>query len=166
VSESWDDRVDRFWASATDSAPELAMAGMRRLVEERPETDPDAIYEWASVHDFLGLETDAIPLYRLALASGLSGARHPQAVIQLASSLRNTGRAREAVELLEGGTTDAVTGSAAQAFLALALYDVGRPRDALRVALKALAPTLPLYGRAVSSYADDLVEERGPVAGG
>jgi tetratricopeptide (TPR) repeat protein len=160
MDQSWDDRVALFWASADESKPDLALAAMKRLVEERPDADPDALFEWASVHDFLGREADAIPLYRAALEAGLSGDREPQAVIQLASSLRNVGDASAAVVLLEGRTEDAVTGSAAQAFLALALYDAGRADEALRVSLKALALTLPLYRRAVSSYADELTEKR------
>jgi hypothetical protein len=129
---------------------------MQALIAERSDGDPDGTYELASVHDFLGFENDAIPLYRAALDAGLSGERKPQAVIQLASSLRNTDQAAAAVELLENRPEDDITGSAAQAFLALALYDVGRTDEALRVALNALASTLPMYGRAVSSYADEL----------
>jgi hypothetical protein len=156
VGESWDERVDRFWTSADDSRPESMLAAMRHLVEERPAGDPDAVYEWASVHDFLGLEAAAVPLYEQALAGGLAGGRRSQAIIQLASSLRNLGETRAAIDLLEGVEPDAGTGSAARAFLALALYDDGRPDAALRVALRALAPTLPLYSRAVTSYADEL----------
>lgn len=156
-NQSWDERVAIFWASAADSAAEAALTAMKRLVDERPEADPDALYEWASVHDFLGREAEAIPLYRAALDAGLSGEREPQAVIQLASSLRNVGDAQAAVDQLEDRPHDAVTGSAGQAFLALALHDVGRPRAALHVALRALAPTLPLYRRAIPSYADELI---------
>jgi len=156
VAASWDDRIDRFWESADDAAPDLMIEEMGSLLRERPADDPDALYEWASVHDFLGREAEAIPLYRKALASGLAGHRRPQAVIQLASSLRNVGDPQAAVDLLQDLQPDELTGEAGQAFLALALYDAGRPDAALRVALKALAPTLPLYSRVVSSYADDL----------
>ncbi len=158
TGETWDDRVDQFWASADKDKPDLAMAAMGRLVEERPVADPDAAYEWASVHDFLGRESDAIPLYRAAIANGLDGDRYPQAVIQLASSLRNGGDPGSAIDLLRRQTPNAVTGSAAQAFLALALHDAGQDGDALRVALNALAPTLPLYGPAIVSYANGLVD--------
>ena len=36
-----------------------------------------------------------------------------------------------------------------------------RHDDALRVALLALAPTLPFYGRAISSYAEELTSAAG-----
>ena len=164
MNGSWDERIELFWRSADDTRPEQALTDMRALVDERPQGDPDALYEWASVNDFLGLDAEAIPLYRAALSCGLAGDRRAQAVIQLASSLRNVGRPREAIDLLrDGASDDPVTGAAASAFLALALYDAGRPGEALRVALQALAPTLPRYTRAVAAYADELTE-RDPTA--
>lgn len=122
MDSSWDDRVASFWASADDENPDLTLTAMRQLVEERPKTDPDALYEWASVHDFLGRGEDAVPLYRAALDGGLSGDREPQAIIQLASSLRNVGEPSAAVGLLQSHPENPITGSAAQAFLALALH--------------------------------------------
>jgi len=127
------------------------------LLAERPPGDPDALFERASLHDFLGEERDAIPLYRAALDAGLEGPRRPQAVIQLASSLRNIGDHGGAIRLLEDAGTDDATGDASHAFLALALYDSGRHAEALKVALDSLARTLPMYGRAVTAYANDLV---------
>ena len=44
------------------------------------------------------------------------------------------------------------------AFLALALVDTGREREAVSVALAALAPHLPKYQRSVAAYARLLVE--------
>jgi hypothetical protein len=96
-------------------------------------------------------------LYRAALSSGLDGDRRSQAVIQLASSLRNIDDPEAAIELLRDAAPDHVTGDAAQAFLALALHDAGHTAAALRVALRALAPTLPLYAGAVVAYADELI---------
>ncbi|MCT9001664.1 tetratricopeptide repeat protein [Microbacterium memoriense] len=54
-----------------------------------------------------------------------------------------------------------MTGSAGRAFLALALYDAGQPLEALRVALRPLAPTLRLYRRAILSCADELTDKNG-----
>lgn len=156
MEQDWDQRIADFWERADDGQPELTIAEMRGLIAERPEDDCEALYEWASVHDFVGRERDAVPLYRRALGAGLSGARRAQAVIQLASSLRNVGDAAAAVALLEDLDPDPLTGDAARAFLALALHDLGRHDDALRVALSTLAPTLALYGRAVAHYAEEL----------
>ncbi len=52
----------------------------------------------AGVHDSLGLEVDAVPLYREALSAGLDASHAAQARIQLASTLRNLGRLHETVE--------------------------------------------------------------------
>lgn len=156
---NWDERVEHFWQTVSSDQPELALEAMRVLVAERAADDPEALFEWASVHDFLGREAEAIPLYKAALDHGLDGPKQPQAIIQLASSLRNVGEAAAAVDLLSAQHADEVTGNAAQAFLALALHDAGEPTAALRTALLALAPTLPLYSRAVAEYANSLHPE-------
>jgi hypothetical protein len=103
-----------------------------------------------------------VPLYREALALGLSGERRRRAVIQLASSLRNLGRADESVALLQAELDrgsdhldDAVRG-----FLALALADSGRAREGLSLALGALAAHLPRYQRSLANYARLLPEEQ------
>ena len=109
----------------------------------------------------LGEEQEAIPLYRAALARGLGSERQGFATIQLASSLRNVGHAADAVALLEPLRTDDRLGAAARAFLALALHDLGRSAEALRIALTDLAPTVPLYGRAIGEYAALLASDDG-----
>jgi len=79
-------------------------------------------------------------------------------VIQLASSLRNLGHAEESVALLtaelDAGPDD--LDDVVHAFLALALTSVGRERDAVSVALTALAPHLARYNRSLAAYARDL----------
>jgi hypothetical protein len=114
-----------------------------------------AAFERASAQDSTGHSDLAVPLYQEALARHLDGIRRRRAVIQLASSLRNLGRAQESVELL---TAERVPGSdglddAVDAFLALALADTGREREAASIALAALAPHLPRYQRSVANYA-------------
>ena len=88
---------------------------MKRMVDERPATDPDALHEWASVHGFLGCCAEAIPLCRAALQAGVSGDRETQAVIQHTSSLRNVGEVQAAVDLLKDRPQDAVTAACARA---------------------------------------------------
>lgn len=153
---NWEERIKDFWAGADDADVPGTLAAMKDLVDERPGNDASATYEWASVHDFLGLEAEAIPLYERALGLGLDDARRGQALVQLASSLRNVGRAGDAARILEQLEGDRIVGDAPKAFLALALFDEGRPGDALRVALSALAETLPLYGGVVRRYAGEL----------
>ncbi|PQZ53493.1 hypothetical protein CQ040_15765 [Microbacterium sp. MYb54] len=138
MRDSWNDRVDSSWD------PEQTLEAMHQLVAERLPGDPEALYEWASVHDFLGREAEVIPLCRVALGAGVGGDKESQGVVQLTSPLRNVGQAAVAIALPGGRPDDPSTGSAGQAFLALALYDEGRHDEALSVALLALAPTLSL----------------------
>jgi hypothetical protein len=91
---------------------------------------------------------------------GLDGGRRRQAVIQLASSLRVIGRAEESVALLTAEINAASDNlnEAVLAFLALALADIGREREAASLALAALAPHLPQYQKTVANYARLMVE--------
>lgn len=101
-----------------------------------------------------------MPLYREALARGLSGYKGRRAKIQLSSSLRNIGQADEGVKLL---TPELVAPSdelddAVRACLALCLADLGREREGLALVIGALAPHLPRYQRSMANYARLLVE--------
>ncbi len=83
-------------------------------------------------------------------------------MIQLASSLRNLGQAEQSVALLtaklDRGSDDGSDDldDAVRAFLALALSSVGRDREAVSVALTALAPHLTRYNRSLAVYASQL----------
>ncbi len=109
------------------------------------------------MRDSVGLEHDADGYYQMAVQAGLEPERRGQALIQWASTLRNLGRPERAIELL-AQVDDPSMGDAPRAFLALSLSDAGRDREALRVALEALAPHLPRYQRAVNAYARLLTE--------
>jgi Tetratrico peptide repeat len=139
--------------------------GSQRMAEQvrvgvQPPDSGVGLFERAAAFDSTGHSDLAVPLYRQALACGLGGERRRRAVIQLASSLRNLGQAQESVGLL---TAELAAGSdhlddAVRAFLALALVDVGREREAASLALAALAPHLPRYQRSLGNYARLLVE--------
>lgn len=159
MSKSWESRVAAVWAEAADLSDSVVRERIEALASERDELDAAARFESASVLDYLGLEADAEPLYRRALELGLDEQRRPQAVLQLASTLRNLGRAAEAVELLEDHLDehpDDEWTAAGAAFLALALASDGRERDAASVALVALSRSLPVYAGAVRRYALEL----------
>lgn len=161
TDEAWTLRIDHFYEREFDEAdPRGSIARMRELVSERPEGNPEALFELAGVHDSLGLEDQAIPLYRRAIEAGLEGPSALLAPLQLASSLRNVGASAEAVSILESMPTTGGDEGARQAFLALALHDEGRHGDALRTALLALIPTLDGYQRSLTAYADELPRTR------
>lgn len=155
-----DARIDAFWADADDTRPEEMWRALDALLQPLASDDPRVPFERASLHDFLGEEAQAIPLYRAALDGGLAGELRTFATIQLASSLRNVDDASGAMRLLQGVSADDPHADAAQAFLALAQYDDDKARVALRTALSALAGRLPAYRRAIEAYAADLAPLR------
>lgn len=154
----WETRIGAVWAAAGSLADDELLARIDELVAELPAGDPRGLYEKASAFDSAGIEDRAVPLYRAALTGGLDEPIRRQAVIQLASTLRNVGKADEAVRLLSAEATDAGDGfdTAVRAFLALALVSAGHDREAVGVALTALATHVPRYRRSLTAYATEL----------
>lgn len=159
----WQSRVDAVWADVGLTDDER-IAAIDALASELPAADARGLFERAGAHDAAGAEAEAEPLYRAALEAGLDEERRPQAVIQLASTLRNLGRSDEAVALLRT-EIDREPASPlrdeAAAFLSLALATGGDALGAASVALLTLAPHLRRYRGAVTRYAEDLAAPRG-----
>ena len=160
TTAEWEERVAEAWASIDERDEAEFLTLMEKLVEELPPGDPDGLFERAASLDSTGHSDLAVPLYEHALEAGLAGERRRRAVIQMASSLRNLDRSQESVALL---TAEVQAGSdhlddAVKTVLALALTDVGREREAVSVAVGALAAHLPRYQRSMANYARLLVE--------
>ncbi|HWM34185.1 MAG TPA: tetratricopeptide repeat protein [Pseudolysinimonas sp.] len=154
---TWQERVDAVWADADRLGDQGVLDAIDALAAEAP--DPAlALFERGGARDSAGLETEAEPLYRAALAAGLPDDERALCTIQLASTLRNLGRAEEGLTLLSTIAPDHPYAGAAACFRALALVSLGRPVDGVSELLHALAPTLPRYQRSVRAYADTLVE--------
>jgi Tetratrico peptide repeat len=156
----WEQRLLAVWEKL-DMVEEAEFRALvdALLAELPPDSGGIEMFERACAFDSTGHPVLAVPLYREALERGLIGIRRRRAVIQLASSLRNLNQSEESVALLTAerdqpsdGLDDAVRG-----FLALALVDVGREREAASVAIEALAPHLPRYQRSLANYARLLV---------
>jgi len=156
----WEERVAALWARLDEHEPAQLRARIEALAAELPAGDARALFERACANDSTGRSDVAAPLYREALAAGLTGIRRRRAVIQMASSLRNLGRAEESVKLLraerDAGSDE--LDDAVIAVLALALADTGREREAAGLAIGALARHLPRYNRSMARYAQALVE--------
>jgi hypothetical protein len=159
----WEQRTAALWAAIDEHEPEDFRERIEALVAELPPGSPAGLFELASANDSTGRPEQAAPLYRQAIEAGLTGYRRRRAVIQLASTLRNLGNPEESVALLTAeraaGTDDpevATLNDALDAFLALALVDTGRPREAAGLALGALAKHLPRYNRSLGHYAGEL----------
>ncbi|CAL9438359.1 hypothetical protein SUDANB15_02175 [Streptomyces sp. enrichment culture] len=169
MNSDWEDRAAAAWARFDDHAEEDApafRAVIDALVAELPGDSPLGPFEQACAWDSTGHSDKAVPLYRRALDGGLEEeSRHKarRARIQLASSLRNTGRAEEGVRLLtpELDAPSDESDDAVRACLALCLSSLGRDREGLSLVLGALAPHLPRYRRSMAAYARLLVEPAG-----
>ena len=159
MSAGWEERVADLWASFDDVDEATFLAGMDGLAAELPEAVAE--FERASAFDSTGHEQEAVVHYRRALELGLDDTRRRRATIQLASSLRNVGEVDASVALLtaEREQPPDELDDAVAAFLALALLDAGREREAVSVALGALAPHLSRYQRSLASYAAEIGRE-------
>jgi len=159
VTPDWEARVAEVF-TAIDSYDEGELvARIDALVSELAPGSAIGLFERGAACDSTGHPDRAVPLYRAALDAGLVGERRRRAVIQLASSLRNLGNPQQALTLLTAEadvTSDDLDGAVAT-FLALALVDLGREREAVAVALTALSKYLPRYNRSVARYAQHLI---------
>ncbi|MFG2793035.1 tetratricopeptide repeat protein [Streptomyces sp. NPDC048419] len=169
MNQDWEDRVTAAWATFDDYAEEDAAdfrAVIDTLAAELPDGSPLGPFERACAWDSTGHSDKAVPLYREALARGLSeasGYKGRRAKIQLSSSLRNIGQAEEGVKLLtpELDAPSDELDDAVRGCLALCLSSLGRDREGLSLVLGALAPHLPRYQRSMANYARALVQPGG-----
>ncbi len=157
-----DERFVDFWRDADDSDPVRVRTEMDELLTTADCSDARALFERASLEDFLGAESAAVPLYEASLAHGLDVDRENRARIQLASSLRNIGRHDDALKILDGFEFSNDYVSARNAFVALTLWDMGDRAGALRGALQAADPALGKYRRAIGAYASELSNDEQP----
>jgi hypothetical protein len=155
LNSDWEKRLADLWATLDDCEEQQFVDAISDLVAELPRGSAVGFFERACAFDSTGHSDLAVPLYETALGVGLAGERRRRAVIQMASSMRNIGKAEDAVALLTAELdreADALTG-AVRAVLALSLCDVGREREAVAVALTALSEYLPRYNRSLANYA-------------
>jgi tetratricopeptide (TPR) repeat protein len=160
TNNAWEQRVADLWAAIDDYEADDFVARIDSLAAELSAGSAIAFFERACAQDSTGHPDRAVPLYQAALERGLTGIRRRRAVIQMASSLRNLGDAEKAVALLTAEldeSSDELDG-AVKAFLALALLDVGREREAVAHSLTALSQYLPRYNRSLARYARELGE--------
>jgi tetratricopeptide repeat protein len=161
ANADWEKRLSDLWSVIDDHDEQEFVALIDGLAAELPPESAIGNFERAGARDSTGHPDHAVPLYKAALAGGLAGERRRRAIIQMASSIRNLGKPQDAVELLtaELDAADDTLNGAVRAFLALALVDVGREREAVAAALTALSEYLPRYRRSVAGYARDLTSE-------
>ncbi|MDB4958432.1 MAG: hypothetical protein JWO36_6001 [Myxococcales bacterium] len=113
--------------------------------------------EAAYAHDRAGAERIAIRHYEAAYQLGVPAYERRRFVVGYGSTLRNVGRADDAVAVLAQAVAEDPDYPALAAFLALALHAAGHPRAALAAmigcALDAARPdAFDGYERALSEY--------------
>lgn len=157
--QAWDEQLADFWRDADDSDSARMRSEMNQLLSAAMCSVGRELFERASLEDFLGEESAAVPLYEASLTNGLDVDRENQARIQLASSLRNLGRHDDALRVLAEFEFSNEYASARDAFAALTLWDMGKRAEALQSALHAAGPALGRYRRAIGAYAAELSED-------
>ncbi len=164
MGRDWETELAEVWAQLDDLPPETFRRRIDELAARCPHGGGVADFERASAFDSTDCPEQAVALYQQALSAGLTGLRRRRAVIQLASSLRNVGRAEEGVRLLEREleTHSDELDDAVRATLALALADVGRSREAVGHAVYALSRHLPRYQRSMAAYGRELIDSARP----
>lgn len=121
----------------------------------------DIQFEAACVHDYLDDEAAAVPFYLAAIAAGLSGERLRSAYLGLGSTYRVLGRYQDALASFEEGLTRFPGAIDLAVFKSMALYNVGRNKEAVADLLTVIAETsndqaIQAYRRAIKLYAEDL----------
>lgn len=132
--------------------------------------EAEITYQTAIVHDNLGLERESIPFYIQTLAQGLAGPdtatglmKRERAFLGLGSTYRVLGEYQKAEETLRQGLEEFPTSRPLQIFLALALYNTQKHREAMELVLTNLLETtsdetLQYYKRGLLYYASHLDE--------
>ncbi|MGE0867244.1 MAG: tetratricopeptide repeat protein [Kofleriaceae bacterium] len=138
------------------------VAAAKELVLREPDNVLGQI-EAAYGHDRLGREREAVRHYDAAYRLGVPEDQRRHFLTGYGSTLRNVGRADDAVGILGQAIADDPGYPPFAAFLALALQSAGHPRTALATmlgcALDAARPgAFDHYTRALTEYHQQLLE--------
>lgn len=137
----------------------------QRLAVQLAAADPSDAplqFEAACVHDYLGMEAQAVPFYLAALKSENLGADHRrEALLGLGSTYRTLGRYAEARQTLLQGLAEFPEARELEVFLAMTLHNLGQGKRAVELLLGVVAatssdPGIQSYRRAIELYAQDV----------
>jgi tetratricopeptide (TPR) repeat protein len=155
-----DDRLAEALALRKGGEAEAARQRLLALRSDFPD-DAQIAMHTAWVHDALGLEDEAVPHYRAALALGLTGDELHDTLLGLGSTYRALGRDAESDRTLREALERFPDDPVLRVFHALTLYSLDQPREALRQVLHVLVAStadegIRGYRHALEFYADDL----------
>ncbi|WP_312117612.1 tetratricopeptide repeat protein [Brevibacillus reuszeri] len=140
---------------------EAARQELIQLASEFP-ADAKVAYECASVHDSLGLETEAVPYYEKAIALDKLDVEDLRgAYLGLGSTYRCIGQVEKSISLLTKGIALYPDDHSLRVFLALAKYNAKDYEGSVQLLLDSLIETsssehIQLYRRALGYYRDHL----------
>ena len=125
--------------------------------------DSQVNYQYAWIHDLLGLEREAIPFYEKAVQEGLSGDELKGALLGMGSTYRCIGEYQKAKETFQHALKLFPERHEYKTFLAMTYYNLGDYLKAMELLLNSLAETsndegVLRYQRAIRFYADKLDE--------
>jgi len=131
-----------------------------KLAAEFP-TNPVVQYKTACVHDFVGLEREAIPYYHAAIENDLPESDLRAAYLGLGSTYRTLGQYAESKKILLEGLSHFPEANEMKIFLAMTLYNLGENHEAVSSLLKVIVETtsdeeIKNFERAIQFYAEDL----------
>jgi tetratricopeptide (TPR) repeat protein len=137
------------------------LAAARALAAAEP-ASVEAQLEAAIAHDRADREREAIGYYDAAYRLGVPASERRTFYVGFGSTLRNVGRADESVAVLAEAVALEPDYAPFHAFLALALFTSGHPREALAamlgVALEVARPgAFDRYERALGEYHRELL---------
>lgn len=158
--------LDEVRALRTAGRHDEHLAAARALVTGEPER-AEAQIEAAYAHDRAGLERVAIRHYEAAHRLGVPASERRNFTAGFGSTLRNVGRADDAVAVLGQAIADDPDYPPFHAFLALALHSAGHPKAALAAmlgcALEVARPdAFDRYERSLNEYHRELLDELAP----
>lgn len=127
--------------------------------------DVNELIDNAFAHDREGRERQAIRYYDLAYQLGVPADQRRAFLVGYGSTLRNVGRADDAVGVLAQAVADDPSYPPFGAFLGLALLEAGHPRAALATMLGCALDVAPPgafegYERALGEYQRRLLEPK------
>jgi tetratricopeptide (TPR) repeat protein len=118
-------------------------------------------YETACVHDYLGLEREAIPFYLNAIQNGLSGNHLRGTYLGLGSTYRALGMYKESKQTFIEGLQHFPEATEIKVFLAMTQYNLKEYHDATTSLLNIIVDTtsdaeIKKYTRAIREYSENL----------
>jgi predicted Zn-dependent protease len=142
------------------------LTAARALVADEPE-NVEAQIEAAYANDTAGFERAAIAHYDAAHRIGVPAGERRNFLVGYGSTLRNVGRADDAVAILAQAIADDPSYAPFHAFVALALHSAGHPRAALAAmlgcALDVARPgAFDRYERSLGEYHRELLGDLAP----